>query len=92
MKINSAGFPHDSMRPHNLVLSVIGASLLWVGSFGFNADVGNGASTLVPSLLLLLYGANPRALHADVDVRLFALFSAIFLWQALYGTLVYFFQ
>src|SRR6185312_15492481 len=31
------GFRSENMAPHNLVLSVIGASLLWVGWFGFNA-------------------------------------------------------
>ncbi len=31
------GLGNESMAPHNLVLSVIGASLLWVGWFGFNA-------------------------------------------------------
>jgi Amt family ammonium transporter len=31
------GYPETPMPPHNLPLSVIGASLLWVGWFGFNA-------------------------------------------------------
>ena len=38
------GFGHDNMAPHNLVYSVIGASLLWVGWFGFNAGSAVGAS------------------------------------------------
>jgi len=36
------GYRTENMAPHNLVLSVIGAALLWVGWFGFNA--GSAAS------------------------------------------------
>jgi Amt family ammonium transporter len=31
------GYGHDNMAPYNLGYAVIGASLLWVGWFGFNA-------------------------------------------------------
>lgn len=38
------GFGSENMAPHNLVLTVIGASLLWVGWFGFNAGSAVGAN------------------------------------------------
>jgi len=34
---NRRGFPETSMPPHNMTLTVAGASMLWVGWFGFNA-------------------------------------------------------
>ena len=37
------GFGKEAMPPHNLVLTVIGASLLWVGWFGFNAGSAGAA-------------------------------------------------
>ena len=37
------GFGHDNFSPYNLTLAVIGASLLWVGWFGFNAGSAAGA-------------------------------------------------
>ncbi len=43
------GFPHASMKPHNLVISFIGACLLWVGWFGFNAGSALAASGLATS-------------------------------------------
>ena len=44
---NRSGFPTTAMPPHNLTMTVIGASLLWVGWFGFNAGsavAANGAA------------------------------------------------
>ena len=43
------GFPHEPMKPHSVVLSVIGACLLWVGWFGFNAGSAISASGLATS-------------------------------------------
>ncbi len=41
------GFPHAAHRPNNLVLTLMGAGLLWVGWFGFNAgsSISSGLST-----------------------------------------------
>jgi len=38
------GWPHEYMPPHNLPFTVIGAALLWVGWFGFNAGSALGAN------------------------------------------------
>ena len=38
------GYGTEAMAPHNLVLSVAGASLLWVGWFGFNAGSATAAN------------------------------------------------
>lgn len=43
------GYPQEPMKPHSLVLSFIGACLLWVGWFGFNAGSALGASSLASS-------------------------------------------
>jgi len=43
------GYPHTTMLPHSVVLSFIGASLLWVGWFGFNAGSALGSGALATS-------------------------------------------
>jgi Amt family ammonium transporter len=43
------GYPTEPMKPHSVVISVIGACLLWVGWFGFNAGSALAASPLATS-------------------------------------------
>jgi Amt family ammonium transporter len=57
------GYPSEPIKPHNLVLSVIGACLLWVGWFGFNAGSALGASGLATSAFVAThFGAAAAAL------------------------------
>jgi Amt family ammonium transporter len=43
------GYPKEAMPPHSVVLSFIGACLLWVGWFGFNAGSALSAGSLATS-------------------------------------------
>ena len=40
------GYPNEPMPPHSLTMTMIGASLLWVGWFGFNAGSNLEASSI----------------------------------------------
>jgi Amt family ammonium transporter len=55
------GYPNESMKPHNLVLSFVGACLLWVGWFGFNAGSALGASGLATSAFVSTHFAAAAA-------------------------------
>ncbi|HET6168855.1 MAG TPA: ammonium transporter [Terracidiphilus sp.] len=46
------GYPRTAMPPHSMVLSFIGACLLWVGWFGFNAGSALGAGPLATSAFI----------------------------------------
>jgi Amt family ammonium transporter len=47
------GFGKEAMAPHNLTLTVIGASMLWVGWFGFNGGSALGAGTRASMAILV---------------------------------------
>jgi Amt family ammonium transporter len=43
------GYPKEAMPPHSVVLSFVGACMLWVGWFGFNAGSALGSGGLATS-------------------------------------------
>jgi len=57
------GYPKESMTPHSVVLSFIGACLLWVGWFGFNAGSALAAGSLATSAFVAThFGAAAAAI------------------------------
>ncbi len=55
------GYGTEMFAPHNLVLSVIGASLLWVGWFGFNAGSAVAANGTAGMAMLVTQVATAAA-------------------------------
>ena len=55
------GYGSEPMKPHSIVLSVIGACLLWVGWFGFNAGSAVAASALATSAFVATHFATAAA-------------------------------
>jgi len=55
------GYGQEPMPPHNLPFSVIGASLLWVGWFGFNAGSALAADGLATTAFVTTHTATAAA-------------------------------
>ena len=55
------GFPHTAMPPHNLPLTVVGAGMLWVGWFGFNAGSATAANGAAGMAMLVTQLATAMA-------------------------------
>jgi Amt family ammonium transporter len=55
------GYGHDNMAPYNLTYAVIGAGLLWVGWFGFNAGSAVAAGGRAGMAMLVTHAAAAAA-------------------------------
>lgn len=65
------GFLRESMPPHNLPLTVLGAGLLWFGWFGFNAGSALTSGTLAVSAFVTTHTAASAATIAWVVTEWF---------------------
>ncbi len=54
-------YPHEIFRPHSVVLSFVGACMLWVGWFGFNAGSALSAGSLATSAFVATHFAAAAA-------------------------------
>lgn len=49
------GFGHDDMRPHNLTYTTLGAAMLWIGWFGFNAGSAGAADAIAANAFVVTH-------------------------------------
>ena len=66
------GFPREPMRPHNLPFTVMGAGMLWVGWFGFNAGSELAADGTAAMALLVTHIAAATAAVVWMAIEIFA--------------------
>lgn len=63
------GFPTTAMPPHNLTYTIIGAALLWVGWFGFNAGSAVSAGSSAGMAMLVTQIATAAAAIAWMSIE-----------------------
>ena len=66
------GYPREPMPPHSLVMTMIGASLLWVGWFGFNAGSNLEANGVAAVAFINTFVATAAAAVSWMLVEQFA--------------------
>jgi Amt family ammonium transporter len=67
-----SGYPKQVMRPHNLPFAVIGAGMLWVGWFGFNAGSALAANGTAAMALLVTHIAAATATVVWMAIEMLA--------------------
>eukprot|EP01127_Copromyxa_protea_P004559 TRINITY_DN14410_c0_g1_i1.p1 TRINITY_DN14410_c0_g1~~TRINITY_DN14410_c0_g1_i1.p1 ORF type:complete len:231 (+),score=45.22 TRINITY_DN14410_c0_g1_i1:55-747(+) len=71
--------------------ALMDTSYIRAGSFGYNIDVGNGWTTLLPALAMI-WVASGGPFSSFASPRLMGFLLGLSMWQQLYGTLIYFLQ
>jgi Amt family ammonium transporter len=77
-----AGLGRDMMAPHSMPLTMIGASILWVGWFGFNAGSALEANGIATLAMINTFTATAGAIIAWVVIEAFARKTASMLGAA----------
>ncbi len=67
-----SGYPKEVMRPHNLPFAVMGAGMLWVGWFGFNAGSACAANGTAAMALLVTHIAAATATVVWMAIEMIA--------------------
>jgi Amt family ammonium transporter len=67
-----SGYPKQVMRPHNLPFAVMGAGMLWVGWFGFNAGSALAANGTAAMALLVTHIAAATATVVWMAIEMLA--------------------
>lgn len=67
-----SGYPKEVMRPHNLPFAVMGAGMLWVGWFGFNAGSACAANGTAAMALLVTHIAAATATVVWMGIEMIA--------------------